>query len=134
MNAWITMVVVGKIKQPISQLARILSEVESVNVPWLMLCNSKEMVILTAKLVDLEGAILTMEVVGINHRMGIHTQLVWMPETLNVGVLLGLKAMVSKVVKMLMNAERRKHVSALNVAAKIPGEATSAVAAEIFCI
>ncbi|KAK9044246.1 hypothetical protein V6N11_072561 [Hibiscus sabdariffa] len=42
-------------------MLRILSEVESVNVPWLMLCYSKEMVILTVKLVDLEGAILTME-------------------------------------------------------------------------
>jgi len=33
-----------------------------------------------------------------------------------------------------MNARRRKLVSALNVAARIPGEAITAVAVGIFCI
>jgi len=33
-----------------------------------------------------------------------------------------------------MNAERRKLVSALNVAARIPGAAMTALAVEIFCI
>ncbi|MFQ6667487.1 hypothetical protein Gotur_033480 [Gossypium turneri] len=43
MNAWKIMVVVGKIKQQISQPAGIHFEEEFVNVPWLMACNSKEM-------------------------------------------------------------------------------------------
>ena len=36
--------------------------------------------------------------------------------------------------QILMNAKRRKPASVLNVAAKIPGEATNALAVEIFCI
>ncbi|MBA0698693.1 hypothetical protein Goari_000392, partial [Gossypium aridum] len=133
MNAWITMVAVGKIKQPISQLARIHFEGESVNVPWLMVCSSKEMDIVTVKLVALEGAILTMEVVGINHKTDTRTLLVWILEMLNAGALPGLEVMVSTIVKILMNAKRRKPASALNVAAKTPGEAMSALAVEIFC-
>ncbi|MBA0606048.1 hypothetical protein Godav_018565 [Gossypium davidsonii] len=134
MNAWKIMVVVGKIKQQISQPAGIHFEEEFVNVPWLMACNSKEMDTVTVNLVGLEGARSIMEVVGMSHRMGVHTLLVWITETLNASVLQGLKVTVSKVVKILMNARRREPASALNVAAKILGEATSALAMEIFCI
>ena len=37
MNAWIIMVVAGKIKQPTSLHARIHSAGECVNAPWLMM-------------------------------------------------------------------------------------------------
>ena len=37
-------------------------------------------------------------------------------------------------IQILMNVKRRKPVSALSVAARIPGGATTAVAVEIFCI
>ncbi|KAI9071280.1 hypothetical protein K1719_046755 [Acacia pycnantha] len=46
MSAWITMVGVGKIKEPILLHEGIRSMGECVNAPWLMVCNSKEMVIL----------------------------------------------------------------------------------------
>ncbi|MBA0579826.1 hypothetical protein Gorai_022071, partial [Gossypium raimondii] len=52
-----------------------------------------------SKLVGLEGARSIMEVVGMSHRMGVHTLLVWITETLNASVLQGLKVTVSKVVK-----------------------------------
>ena len=55
-------------------------------------------------------------------------------ETVNVCVLQDLKVMVFKVVQMLMNARKRKHVSALNAAARIPGAATSALVVETYCI
>ncbi|XWS50728.1 hypothetical protein CRYUN_Cryun12cG0112200 [Craigia yunnanensis] len=109
-------------------------EGESVNVLWLMVCNSKETIIVTVKLVGLEGVRLTMVVVGMNHETDMHTLIVWILKMVNASVLQGLKEMVSKVVKMLTNAKRRKLASALNVAAKIPGEATSALVVEIFCI
>ncbi|KAI9092567.1 hypothetical protein K1719_027695 [Acacia pycnantha] len=49
MSAWITMVGVGKIKEPILLHERIRSMGECVNAPWLMVCNSKEMAILFEK-------------------------------------------------------------------------------------
>jgi len=42
--------------------------------------------------------------------------------------------MFSLSIQILMNVKRRKPVSALSVAARIPGGATNALAVEIFCI
>lgn len=66
--------------------------------------------------------------------MDMHFLLVWTMEKLNANVLQGLKVTVSKIVKTLMNVKRRKLASALNVAARILGEAMTAVAVGIFCI
>ena len=66
-----------------------------------------------------------MEVVGLTPKMDRASLLVWILMAVNVSVLQGLKVMVSRVVKMLMNAKKRKPVSALNAAAKTHGVVTS---------
>lgn len=75
----------------------------------------------------------TMEAVGMTLEMVTLTLLVWIMRRANAPVLQGLKVMVLKVVKILMNVEKRKHVNALNVAAKIRGAVMSAVAVGTYC-
>ncbi|OWM64787.1 hypothetical protein CDL15_Pgr028504 [Punica granatum] len=97
-------------------------------------CEEMKLKSFIAMQVDLEGARLTMEVVGMTRMRGIRTLLVWILETANVSVLLDSKVMVLRLVKISMNAKRKRPVSALNAAARIRGEAMSALAVEIFSI
>lgn len=133
MNAWIIMVAAGKTRLLISLPARTHFVVESVNVLWLMVFSSKEMVIALVPQVDVGDANSTMEAVGMILEMVTLSLLVWITRRASAPVLQGLKVMVLKAVKILMNVEKRKHVNALNAAAKIHGAVMSAVAVGNYC-
>ncbi|WMV12782.1 hypothetical protein MTR67_006167 [Solanum verrucosum] len=133
MNAWIIMVAAGKTRLLISLPARTHFVVECVNVLWLMVFSSKEMVIALVPQVDVGDANSTMEAVGMSFEMVTLSLLVWITRRASAHVLQGLKVMVLKAVKILMNAEKRKHVNALNAAAKIRGAVMSAVAVGNYC-
>lgn len=133
-GAYIIMVVVGMTQLRMSLHARILFVGEFVNAPWLMEYSLKEMVIPTVKQMGQDVARSITEDVGMKPEMGISTLLARIAGMVNVHVLRGLKVMVSKVVKILMNAKIRKHASARNAVARIPGEAMTAPVVVTFCI
>lgn len=133
MSAGIIMVAAGKTRLLISLPARIHFVVECVNALWLMVCSLREMVIALVQQVDLGDANSTMEAVGMTLEMVILTLLVWIMRRENALVLQDLKVMVLKVVTILMNVKKRKHVNAQNAAARIHGAVMSAVVVGTYC-
>ena len=126
------MVVAGKIRRQMSLRARIHFGGGSVNAPWFKVCNIKEMVTVIVKLLGQDDVRSIMGVAGKVLRMDRCSLHVWNHSVADASVLLDLGEMVSRSVKIKMNAKKNWPVNAQNVAAKTHGVAMI-VAVKVIC-